>query len=158
LLFSAEDSVADTIKPRLEAAGADCQCVRVFPSGGHGVFADPVMLAILIKTHAASLVIVDPLTAYAGRRDIYRDQHMRRMLAPLAVAAEKTGAAILLIHHTNKSARGNALMRSAGSIGITAAARSVMMVGKDAQDPSIRFSLRPGRRLLTSPHSVGWRR
>jgi hypothetical protein len=112
------------------------------------------MLAILIKTHAASLVIVDPLTAYARRRDIYRDRHMRRMLAPLAVAAEKTGAAILLIHHTNKSARGNALMRSAGSIGITAAARSVMTVGKDAQDPSMRILAHVKGNLGAPPASI----
>ncbi len=138
LLFSSEDSISNTIKPRLMAAGADCDRIRVFPSGGHGVLADPIALTAQIVAHNASLVIVDPLTAYAGSHDIYRDQHMRRMLAPLAMVAEKTGAAILLIHHVNKSGRGSALMRSAGSIGITATARSVMMVGKDPADPSKR--------------------
>ena len=98
---------------------------------GRGLLADPYRLAVLTKIHGASLIIVDPLSAYAGRNDIHRDQHMRRLLSPLAQVAEATGAAILLVHHINKSERGNALMRSAGSIGIAAIARSVLMVGRD---------------------------
>jgi hypothetical protein len=139
LLFCAEDEAADTIKPRLEAAGADCNRVHVFPNGGYRMFSDHKLLYTLITMNKATLVVVDPLSLYAGRRDICRDQQVRRLLGPIARIAAMSGSAFLFVHHPNKSAGRKALLRSAGSIGIAATARSVMIMGKDPTDPASRI-------------------
>ena len=47
-------------------------------------------------------------------------------------------AAFLFVHHPNKSAGRKAMLRSAGSIGIAASARSMMVIGKDPADPTAR--------------------
>lgn len=148
LILSAEDDPADTIRPRLEAAGADLD--RVLALSGIG---DPERLPALpldlpvveeeVIANGISLVIVDPLMAYLGG-DVngHRDQDVRRALAPLAMMAQRTGAAVVLVRHLNKSTGGSAMYRGGGSIGITGAARSVLLVARDPDaepvDPSPR--------------------
>ncbi len=53
--------------------------------------------------------------------------------------AQRNHCAILLIGHMNKSSGSNKLYRGLGSIDIAAIARSVLMVCRDDQDPTIRY-------------------
>jgi hypothetical protein len=53
--------------------------------------------------------------------------------------AAKTGAALVIIGHMNKSDKGKAIYRDLGSIDITAGARSVLLIGKQKTDVNRRF-------------------
>jgi hypothetical protein len=145
-LLSAEDGAADTILPRLEAAGgapARVQLLEGIPVEGE---ADrlPELPEDVARLEAelggALLVVVDPLMAYlGGDTNAHRDQDVRRALAPLAAMASRTGAAVVVIRHLNKGAGGaNPLYRGGGSIGIVGAARSGLLVARDPEDPEGR--------------------
>lgn len=146
--MNAEDGLADTIRPRLDAAGGDASKVlalaTVADGGGHGrVLSIPEDVAIIergIEQIGASLVVIDPLMAFlSGEINAHKDQDVRRGLAPLAKMAERTGAAVVVVRHLNKGQGGNALYRGGGSIGIIGAARSGLVVGQDPQDESRRI-------------------
>ena len=76
LLISAEDDLADTIRPRLEAAGADCSRILAIPSflgsscdGGvpreHELQRDLLRLRRLVESLPdCRLLIIDPISAY----------------------------------------------------------------------------------------------
>ena len=55
--------------------------------------------------------------------------------------AERTGCAIVLIGHMNKSNRAKGIYRGLGSIDIAAVARSVLLVGRDRSIPYYRVML-----------------
>jgi len=151
LLLSAEDGWGDTIRPRLEAAGADlerCLCVANREvEGEHGSILRPVVLpddigwiARLIERSGAAMVVVDVLAAYLSDRvDSHRDQSVRRLLAVLAAAADRTGAAVVLIRHHNKAHGIPALYRGGGSIGIIGAARAAYTVVRDPDEDAHRL-------------------
>ena len=143
VILSAEDGLGDTIRPRLEAAGAELDRIVALPDcpdkdgqGDHPpVLPDDLeWIEQAIQRVNAKLVIIDPLMAYlSGTTNSHRDQDIRRVLARMAALAEETGAAILVIRHLNKSTGGNALYRGGGSIGIIGAARSGLLVARDPE-------------------------
>lgn len=152
LILSAEDGLSDTMVPRLIAANADLSMIEarqtVRDDKGERlpeIPTDLLLLDIDIQDLAAKLIIIDPLFAYlGGQTNARNDQDVRRALAPLAAIAERTGAAVVVIRHLNKSLNGNAIYRGGGSIGIIGAARSGLLVAKDPDDPTER------RRILAS--------
>jgi putative DNA primase/helicase len=125
LMLNAEDDPSDTIRPRLEAAGGN-------PERAHFVSGTDVLddLERVVRAIDARLVIIDPLTAYFGKKDSHKDQDVRSMLSPLGIIGQQCGAAILPVRHFNKNSKAPAIYRGAGSIGIGAAARSVLMVAQ----------------------------
>jgi RecA-family ATPase len=139
LLLSAEDGAADTLRPRLEAAGADLTRVHLLDHVATGDGPRPPELPTdlpaireVIKRERIALVVVDPLMAFLAETVNTRIDHaVRRALHPLKELAEHTGAGVLVVRHLNKSGEGSALYRGGGSIGIIGAARSGMMVGTD---------------------------
>ena len=143
VLLSAEDGLADTIRPRLDAAGADAARVVALAAivNADGIERLPSLpgdlarLEDAIRANDAALVVVDVLMAYLDRAiNAHRDQDVRGALAQLAAVAEHTGAAILVLRHLNKSSGGPAIYRGGGSIGIIGAARSALVVGRDPDD------------------------
>ena len=147
LILSAEDGLADTIRPRLDAADGDAAQVvtitempEVTEDGKVGT--RPVVLpgdlaAIekVITGHGVVLVIVDVLMAYlSGTVNAHHDQDIRRALHPLAAMAERTGCCVLVIRHLNKNSGTHAVYRGGGSIGIVGAARAGFMCGTDPDD------------------------
>lgn len=142
LLLSAEDGLADTIRPRLDAAGADVSRIVALTAVLHdGAERLPTLpgdlgrIEATIRAHDAVLVVVDVLMAFLdGSVNAHRDQDVRGALAPLAAMAERTGAAIIVLRHLNKSSGGPAVYRGGGSIGIVGAARSALVVGCDPSD------------------------
>lgn len=155
VLLSAEDGLRDTIRPRLDAAGADVDRVvalSLVSDGDDGerlpTVADTGDIEVAIRSVGARLVVVDPLVAYLGLEvNSHRDQDVRSALAGLAKLAERLGVAVLAIRHLNKGSAGNPLYRGGGSIGLIAAARSGLLVAKDPKDPD------GGRRILASTKS-----
>lgn len=146
ILLSAEDGAGDTIRPRMEAAGADLTRVfvldGVLKSGEHEfleVPGDVEHLRTVIEREHAKLVVIDPLVSYLGEKtDTHRDKDVRKALRALAEVARQTGCCILVVRHLNKVEGGKALYRGGGSIGIVAAARVGMLVGLDPDDENRR--------------------
>ena len=107
---------------------------------------DLAVIEAAVERVGAVLVVVDPLMAFlSGEANSHRDQDVRRALAPLARLAERTGAAVVVVRHLNKTAGGNALYRGGGSIGIVGAARSGLLIAKHPEDD--------GRQVLASVKS-----
>src|SRR5215813_1758128 len=145
ILLNAEDGAADTIRPRLDAAGADVTRCHVFPLEHLPTL--PTDLPILeraITLHHATLVIIDPLMAVlAPTVDAYKDQSVRPVLLQLASLAETSHSAILVIRHLTKQSGPKALYRGGGSIAFAAAARSTLLLGAEpSTDPDAPDDLR----------------
>jgi hypothetical protein len=146
LLLSAEDDLEDTVRPRLEAAGANLSLVHHFSAVESGLgLRSPVLpedlgvLAATVKEQGIRLVILDPFFAYLGEGlDTSRDHDMRRVLFALGQLAAQAGCAIVLVRHLNKGNNSKAVYRGGGSIGITAAARMVLLVAADPYDSETR--------------------
>lgn len=164
VILSAEDGLSDTIRPRLDAARADSSRIKALTAvrGEDGSEAFPSLeklewLEAAIVASSARLVIVDPLMAYLGvKTDSFKDQHMRRALAPLAAIAEKYDVAVLIIRHLNKGA-GTAIYRGGGSIGIIGAARSALIVAKDPEDEGRRIVAPVKSNLCAPPAALAFR-
>jgi len=136
VIVSLEDGIADTIRPRLEVAGAALEKVRIVSviKGADGIERTPTLPVDLPSIEAAiqdvnaKLLVLDPFVAMlAADTNSYRDQDIRRVLAPVAALAEKTGVAVVCIRHLNKSGGQNAKYRGGGSIGIIGAARAAFL-------------------------------
>jgi RecA-family ATPase len=167
ILLSAEDGLADTIRPRLDAAGADTtriHAVQGVPLSDREpdvlrlpTLGDTAQLRELINATAARLVIIDVLMAYMPVGvDSHRDQDMRQVLARLAALADGTNCTILLLRHLNKG-RGDALYRGGGSIGIVGAARVGMVVATDPDDVDLRVLAPLKNNLSAAPPSLSYR-
>ncbi len=135
VLLQAEDSLAGTVVPNLQTAGADLTRVRLYDNDR---FADrpftlpgdlPLVEAAVTDVHA-KLVVIDPLAAFI-ETNAKSDVAIRRVLGPLAAFAERHDLAVVLVRHLTKAAARNSLHVGVGSIGIIAAARSALVVGHD---------------------------
>ncbi len=156
VLLAVEDGLADTIVPRLRAAGADLDLVHVENLAGEGAIpavlpGDVPRIEALVRQHGAAVVVVDPVLAYVDSQlNSYRDQDTRRALAPLAAMAARTGCTVVLVRHLNKSTGGTALYRGAASIAFAGVARVVLLAGKDPERPGA-FVLAPVKNSLGRP-------
>ena len=136
---TAEDGLADTIKPRLLAADADCSKVLVIDESEKCISMTDNRLENAIRQTNAKLVILDPIQAYLGADvDMHRANEIRPVMKHLGDLAEKYGCAIVLIGHMNKAAGVKASYRGLGSIDFAAAARSVLIVARDRDNPKNR--------------------
>jgi hypothetical protein len=158
VIVSAEDGASDTIRPRFDAAGGDPS--RALLLGDEEPFAIPDDIPRLeraVKRVGASLVVVDPIMAFlSGNVNSNRDQDVRRALTPLKGMAERTGAAVVLVRHLNKTQGGNPLYRGGGSIGIIGAARSGMVVGPHPDSDDLRVLAGQKNNLSLSPRSLAY--
>jgi hypothetical protein len=142
LMLTAEDSPEHTVRPRLEAAGADLDRASFGWMQRDGLatpFSLPTDvgdLRAMVLERKATLVVIDPLAAHlAVGVNSWKDTEVRTALAPLSALAKETGAAILIVAHLNKGQSDDPLQRLGGSIGIAAAARSVLLLTRDPDDP-----------------------
>jgi putative DNA primase/helicase len=164
LILSAEDEADDTIVPRLITLGADLSRVTILEAvkGRDGANR---MLNLVDDLHAldtaitrteSCFVMIDPLSAYTGRgTNTWRDSDVRTVLTPAAALAAKRHVALNGIMHFNKAADLAALHRVMGSVGFTAAARSVLGFVPHPDRPeravmvSMKHNLSKAARLLT---------
>lgn len=148
LVVSYEDGLGDTIRPRLETAAADLYRVHALSTltDGQGNPRPPYLpqdlniIERIVRTLNVKLVVIDPLMA-ALSRDVRSngDQEIRTVMTPLAAVAERTGAAVLVVRHLNKSEGTQAIYRGGGSIGIIGAARAGLLVTRHPEDETKRL-------------------
>lgn len=154
VLLSAEDAIADTIRPRLDAAGADVarivalEAIRSVGDNGResarafDLSRDlPALEAAIRSVEGCRLVVIDPVTAYLGGVDSHKNAEIRGLLAPLGAIAERHRVAVVAVTHLNKSGGGPAIYRAMGSLAFAAAARAAWAVSKDKDDPRRRLLL-----------------
>jgi RecA-family ATPase len=132
---SMEDGYGDTIRPRLENLGADCDRVHVINESEYPLTLTDARLEQAIVKTGAKLAILDPLAQYMGAEMC--GAGVRPIMTRLAEMAKRTNCCILLINHLNKKG-GKAAYRGLGAIDITAVARSVLTVGKLPNDDEMR--------------------
>jgi len=142
LMFTAEDPTAEVVVPRLMAARAKLTAIHFGELNDNGLSiplrfpSDTKGLRELAREHEARLIVIDPLTAHlAGNVDSFKDQSIREALAPLAALAEERRLAIVVVAHLNKGQSTDPIQRLGGSVGLPAAARSVLLLGRDPDDP-----------------------
>jgi hypothetical protein len=156
VIVSAEDGAADTIRPRFDAADGDP--TRACLLGDEEPLAIPGDIPRLeraVRQVEAALVVIDPIMAFlSGDVNSNRDQDVRRALTPLKQMAERTGAAIVLVRHLNKTPGGNPLYRGGGSIGLIGAARSGLVVGRHADDDELRVLAGQKNNLSLPPKAL----
>jgi RecA-family ATPase len=155
LFQSAEDGLADTIKPRLLKLGADCDRVDSINDSKYPLtINDPRIEEAIVRT-GAKLLVLDPISSYietcAGAGKI------RPMLIALADVAARTGCTICGISHLNKHG-GKSQYRTLGSVDLTAVSRSVITVGKLPDDEEIRVFIHSKSNLTVpaKPQAFGF--
>jgi len=144
ILLSPEDDLADTVRPRLDAAGADPLAVVEMRMGGRDGFASGRVFSLaanldaleraIVAFREVRLVVIDPVTAFLGRLLAQRED-VHCLLVGMSGVAERTGAAILAITHLSRKGGASVLCRVAGSAAFAAAARTVWAVTADQDDP-----------------------
>jgi putative DNA primase/helicase len=89
-----------------------------------------------------ALVIIDSLTTHKPSKcDLNAHGDVAPMLVALRKLAAKFDCAIICIHHTNKSQTSDPLAKIGGSIGISATARHVILVGPHSEDANARVAV-----------------
>lgn len=154
---TAEDGIDDTIKPRLEKAGADCSMIRVIDETQKELSMTDDRLEQAIVETGARMVILDPIQAYIGAKvDMHRANEIRPVLKHLGMIAEKHNCAIVLIGHMNKAAGSKSTYRGLGSIDIQATARSVLLVARLRDKPNIRIMAHDKSSLAPTGDAIGF--
>lgn len=146
LVMTAEDDLADTAIPRLQAAGADLSRVdfvvmrRTMPRGitTDGLIrlpGDIDTLHALLEAGDVRLVVFDPVASFVGREhSTYVNQDVRDMLDPLVALAAHYGVAMVLILHLNKSESKSWATKIGESHAFQAVARTVLALAPDPDD------------------------
>lgn len=131
LYQTAEDGIGDTIKPRLAKCGADMTRVRFINEEEQQLSMTDERIEKAIRQNNVKLMIMDPIQAYLGANvDMNRANEIRPLFRNLSNIAERTGCAIVLIGHLNKSSGSQNDYRTLGSLDIAAAVRSILFVEK----------------------------
>ena len=155
---TAEDGLADTIKPRLLSANADCSKVLVIDDRDTPLTMRDVRLEQAIVETNAKLVVLDPIQGFLGADvDMHRANEIRPIMKHISELAEKYKCAIVLIGHMNKCSVGKSAYRGLGSIDFQAAARSVLIVGRIKDEPEIRVVCQTKSSLAPEAKAVAFR-
>lgn len=149
IILSCEDDAADTIKPRILAAGADVTKVHILEAvqdhnGKTRTFSlknDLIMLGEAIANIPdTKLIIIDPVSAYLPEIDSHKTTDVRGVLAPLQEFAQKHRIAVFVVSHLNKSGgNGKAVNAVTGSGAFVAACRATFLVSADLDNPHLRY-------------------
>ncbi|GAI69308.1 unnamed protein product [marine sediment metagenome] len=162
LILTAEDGLADTVRPRLDKMEADCKNIfavegvhieqedeqskswpddKVPVTDSFDLSRDILLLEKKLKElHNVKLIIIDPLSAYYGTKvDTHKNAAIRSVLAPLAELAERYNVCVIGISHLRKSTSEAAIYRVTGSIGQTAAARATWLIHPDKDNEDRRL-------------------
>jgi hypothetical protein len=136
-----EDGASDTIKPRLEAAGADCRNIAFVNEEVYGgLTLDDERIRDAIIECSPQLVVIDPIQSYIGNdSDLQIAVRARKLMRRIGMWASTFNCAIVLIGHLSKREGSKELYRGLGSIDVVASARSVLQVERDAEDEDIRI-------------------
>ena len=179
ILMAAEDSVAENIRPRLEAAQADLSKVSVIPGFTEMDAHTGLQLAwefqldrdvsllesklkYLQQTGAnVRLLVIDPIDRFLESSKKKAKAIIESLSVRLATLAAETGVAIVVTTKLPRGVKGTSKlgqsMRRAVDMGpFEAAARSVWMVGKDLENQNRRFLLPVKTNLCELPKSLAF--
>lgn len=169
IILTAEDDKADTVRPRLDALGADVKRVHLIEAvrkvTGDGKVCEHsfnlesdlwALERVLAKRSNILAIIIDPLSAYLGGTDSHANSEVRGLLAPLSALAAKHGVAIVAVSHLRKSP-GAALHRAIGSIAFAAAARAMFAFALDPADPDRKLMLPVKQNLAPDMGGLSYR-
>lgn len=140
LLMSCEDGYSDTVRPRLDQLGADVSRIAI-PNPGRGLATTMLNASFIeqaVKVQGPALVIVDPVVAFAGKKNTDKANEVRELLSPLMGIAERYALACLIIRHFTKQVDAKAMYRGSGSIDFMAACRSAFIVVESEGEPGMR--------------------
>ena len=155
---TAEDGLADTIKPRLLSADADCSRVLVIDDRDTPLTMLDERLEQAVAKTKARLVVLDPIQGFLGTGvDMHRANEIRPVMKHIAELAEKYKCAVILIGHMNKCSFGKSAYRGLGSIDFQAAARSVLIVGRIKDEPEIRVVCQTKNSLAPEAKSIAFK-
>lgn len=145
LLAASEDDPADTIVPRLMAAGAKLENVVLVTVSTQRQGApksnrmlklkdDAKLLeAALRQNPGIALVALDPLSSFFGGESLNKDETVRPIMDALTNALRKTGATMIGIVHTNKRSDVDALEKVLGAGSLVQSSRSVWGFSRDPE-------------------------
>jgi len=143
LIWTSEDNVSDTIKPRLIQMGANLKRIKLvggqqLSNGDERPFNPALDMPSLSEAaHAipggVGFLIIDPIVAAIGAKtDSHRNSETRSALQPIVDFAEKTNCAVLGITHFTKGTAGkDPTDRVTGSLAFGALPRIVMLAAKN---------------------------
>ena len=168
IVLSAEDGAADTIVPRLTAAGANLDRIHIVSAVGNEKsrrgFDLKADLDELEKKIAeigdVVLIVIDPISSYMGRTDSHKNTEVRGVLEPIAEMAQRTRVAVCSVTHFSKPNSGKAtkaLHKFIGSIAFVAAARAAFAVIEDPNDKDRRLFLHAKNNLAEPPPGLAFR-
>jgi putative DNA primase/helicase len=166
ILLSAEDALADTVRPRADAAGADVSRIHALTSvrRADGRLAPfnlrddlPKLQEALERIGDVRLVVIDPITAYLGDSDEHKNGEIRALLGPLSDLADRFNTTVVPVTHLNKGSGAKAIYRATGSLAFVAAARTAWLVARDRDDPSRRLMLPAKCNIAPDPTGMAYR-
>ncbi|MBF0141765.1 MAG: AAA family ATPase [Magnetococcales bacterium] len=153
VIISVEDDPGDTIKPRLEACGANMNRIFLLETvndmdskgrerkRGFNLQEDLGRLEMMInQIGGADLILVDPVSAYVGNADSYKNSDVRALLSPLSDLASRRECAVVAVSHLAKSGS-SAMTKISGSLGFIAAARAGYLIVRHPNDKEKRLFL-----------------
>ncbi len=159
--IGSEDGAEDTVRPRLDAAGADVDRIHLIsgpkPKGQN--FPLPIDLSMhmeklndqLARYPEAKLLVIDPIMDYLGANtNSDRSTDVRAVLSPLRTLAEHHNVCVIIMNHLNKSAR-SSKSRSLGSGAFVQVARVELRVCEDPEDSNRRLLLPVKNNLAAAP-------
>jgi hypothetical protein len=146
IVVNAEDTLDDTVRPRLQALGADVDHVYnlegIEDKHGDDVLRFPQhaqAIRDLLTQTQAKLLVMDPFVAVLDNSvATHNDQSVRAVLRLLMGIATEHQCAVLLVRHLNKEEGQRSLYRGGGSIGFVAAVRCAWLSAPDPQQPKLR--------------------
>jgi putative DNA primase/helicase len=169
IILSAEDDASDTIRPRLDAAGANVHSVHLISAvsqkdgTGRRSFNLQADLDKLEKEIArignVRLVIIDPVSSYLGKTDSHKNADVRGTLEPLGDMAARMRVAVVSITHFSKGDGKSAVNSFIGSIAFVAAARAAFIVTRDPEndDPARRLFVQAKNNLAIDSGGLAFR-
>lgn len=169
VLITPEDGLGDTIRPRLARAGADLdlvvslsevECQDARGNSYQRLFnlaEDLPLLKRAIQRVQARLVVIDPVMAVIGNRDVFRDNDVRALLNQLSALMAECQCACVLVRHLTKGAHDNALYSGTGSIAFVAQVRIGLIVGKDPNDATRNILAHTKINIGEAPQALSYR-
>jgi hypothetical protein len=169
ILISVEDDPHDTIRPRLDAHGADVDKIHLIrglqipdangePQEIMFTLQDVANLeAAFNRMPDCKLVVIDPIGSFLGGKvDARSDIEVRGILAPVAQLAQRHGVAVLVVCHTRKTPGSNADEQTLGSRGFVGTARSVWHMFRDTENKARRLLLPGGQNCGQEPDGLAF--
>ena len=157
VIITTEDDPGDTLKPRLDAAGADSTRIHYIHVGEDGLAAPPRfpydgprLAALLEEVGEVALIVIDPLIEFIdGKVDTHKSQVLRQALASVQpIAGERT--AVLAVVHLNKNQSTDVMHRMEAGGAFHQVSRGGMILGEDPDAPRGD----PGRILVATPSNL----